>query len=189
MMNQMKILECKNDCAYTKCADNLQCIKRESICDGKFDCKDRSDELCNAECLALPLKLEEKDIVRKCLEDSRVCLSVKQYCDGIGHCPDASDETQAGCTCGDWGLTSCVSGKHNEQIHCLNVNWSTRDECNQSALEFLDFLHSVKTRVETGNDTGLYHCYYHVHRRGSFQVLKRRTIPPPKKKGLKWCHF
>ncbi len=93
--------ECENieECDFTKCAEDLQCVKRRSICDGKFDCKDRSDELCDDNCHTAPLKPEEKDIVKICQEDSSRCVSVKQYCDGIAQCPDASDETQQGCGC------------------------------------------------------------------------------------------
>ncbi len=57
------ILEFGDTCDLTKCADNLQCINRKSICDDKFDCKDRSDERCNDECLEKSIKPEEKDIV------------------------------------------------------------------------------------------------------------------------------
>ncbi len=132
--------ESANDCTHTKCADNLQCLKRTAICDGKFDCKDRSDELCNDVCHAIPLKPWEEDIVKKCKEDMGRCVSVKQYCDGIAQCPDASDETQAGCTCEDWGLTSCTV---KDTGYCMNTNWVQKDSLNQSAFECGDFSQTV----------------------------------------------
>ena len=121
----------ENGCGLTKCAYNLQCVQRKSICDGKFDCKDGSDELCNDGCLAAPLQPEEKDIVKKCQEDSRRCVSVKQLCDGIAQCPDASDETQHGCMCEDWGLMS-FHYKEKTLTYCMNMIWAQRNPLNQT---------------------------------------------------------
>ncbi len=143
--------ESMDECNYTKCANGLQCVRRESICDDKFDCK---DELCDDGCHGQPLRPWEQDIVKKCKEDSHRCLSVKQYCDGIAQCPDASDETRAGCTCEDWGLMSCSIDKHHQRIHCLKVNWAPGDTQNKSVFKCLDFLHIT----ETGNKKGLHHC-------------------------------
>ncbi len=152
---------CENvdDCAFTKCADNLQCINRKSICDREFDCIDRSDELCNDGCHRSPLKPEEKDIVRKCQEDSVRCFSVKQSCDGIAQCPDASDETHVGCMCEDWGLKSCINNKTNPETYCLNVNWiQTEVLLNQSALNCMDILHHMDTEIKMIEyNTGLYY--------------------------------
>ncbi len=105
---------------YIKCADNLQCIKMEAICDGDIDCRDNSDELCDDYCLKTPLKPGEKPIIKKCQEDVDICVPVDKYCDGIAHCPDASDEID--CTCEDFGLRTCQM-EDQWQINCLNVNW------------------------------------------------------------------
>ncbi len=151
---------CENvdDCAYTKCADNLQCINRKSICDGEFDCKDRSDELCNDGCHITPLKPEEEDIVRICQEDLSRCFSVKQSCDGIAQCPEASDETQSGCTCEDWGLKSCINNGTNSETYCLNANWVRTDVLNQSASNCKDILHHIDSEMKMIEYyTGLYY--------------------------------
>ncbi len=154
-------MECADElgCGVLKCADNLQCVHRKSICDGRFDCKDRSDELCNDGCLIKPLEPEEKGIVKKCPEDISRCVSIKQYCDGIGQCPDASDETHQGCTCEDWGLKSCVIHQNQPQMYCINKNWSPSNTLKQSSFKDVncqDFLHEVKTPMTLKeNDTGL----------------------------------
>ena len=100
---------------YTKCADNLQCINKTTICDvhGHINCKDLSDELCkDPSCSAT----DEKSILRRCPGDPNVCIPVEQYCDGIAQCPHGGDETQSNCTCRDWGLTSCKIDKRQKII-------------------------------------------------------------------------
>ncbi len=156
-------VECedKNRCTLTKCADNLQCVNRRSICDGEFDCKDRSDELCNDGCLQTPLSPEEEDVVKECMEDFRSCVSVQQYCDGIAQCPDASDETQAGCSCEDWGLITSSQKETNLQTYCMNVKWDPTDELARSDFECLDYGRNRNTRIKQMllYNPGLYKCY------------------------------
>ncbi len=137
-------------CNFTKCADTRQCVDRKSICDGKFDCKDRSDELCNDRCLKTHLKPEEKGIVKMCQEKTGRCVSVNQYCDGTAQCPDASDETQQGCTCEDWGLISCHSTENNLQTYCMNALWAPDESIfiNQSAIECQDFPQAMDTEIK-----------------------------------------
>ncbi len=142
--------ECQDGtpCNFTKCADNLQCIERGAICDGRHHCHDKSDEMCDDRCLKKALKLEEKDIVKNCQEDSSVCVSVKQYCDGIAQCPDASDETQAGCTCEHWGMRSCNNEENQMKGYCLNPNWASNNAHNRSTLKCLDFLQKLTSPIE-----------------------------------------
>ena len=149
----------------TKCADNLQCVNRRSICDGKSDCKDKSDELCNDGCLKMPLKPWEEDIVKRCQEDLHRCVSVKQYCDGIAQCPDGSDETQAGCTCEDWGLGTCSNTETNLQIYCINANWDPMYALIQSDFECLDSIHNRNTNIKNMvlYNPGLYQCYSYLY--------------------------
>ncbi len=142
-------------CHFTKCADNLQCVKRKSICDEKFDCKDRSDELCNDRCLATPLTPEEEDIVKICHEDFTRCVSVKQYCDGIAQCPDASDETQQGCDCEQWVLISC---SQQENTFCMNADWVTTDTLNQSTFECQDFIQFMNSNMHNMTEYNLGLC-------------------------------
>ena len=150
-------------CSFTKCADNFQCIRRGAICDGNFDCSDRSDELCDDRCLIKPLEPEEIDIVMTCPEDQRVCVSVKQYCDGIAQCPHASDETQASCTCEHWGMRSCHKEENETRVYCLNPNWAPKDALNISTFKCLDLLHKLTTPVEMGEiKTGLYDCNHYT---------------------------
>ena len=137
-------------CELTKCADTLQCVHRKSICDGKFDCKDKSDELCNDGCLKKRLMPWEEDIVKKCQEDLHRCVSVRQYCDGIAHCPDGSDEIDSGCTCEDWSLSSCTRDV-NQQLYCMNKNWAPTDGLDQSSFECQTFLHNINTLKEENN--------------------------------------
>ncbi len=85
-----------------KCADNLQCIEQNYVCDGVIDCLDGSDELCKAPCLTSQLGTLEKTIVRKCKEDTTKCIPVEKYCDRLADCPLGSDEIDSHCTCTDW---------------------------------------------------------------------------------------
>lgn len=41
---QYSITEFKCNNGWTKCKDNMQCIPRNEICNGRTSCKDRSDE-------------------------------------------------------------------------------------------------------------------------------------------------
>ena len=81
---------------YWACKDGSLCIK-VPVCNGKFDCPDKSDELV---CVSI-----------KCKDKSSYLLE-KQKCDGIIQCKDQSDE--ANCTicpegrirCPEWGNTT-----------------------------------------------------------------------------------
>lgn len=42
-----------------KCHDRRECVPKESLCDGKYDCDDKSDEKCDADGNPPPETLEE----------------------------------------------------------------------------------------------------------------------------------
>ncbi|XP_074605062.1 low-density lipoprotein receptor-related protein 2-like isoform X2 [Brevipalpus obovatus] len=90
---------CKNN--EVRCADGEKCIFHEWICDGHFDCNDRSDESnCTEVCGEGSFRCK----------DSK-CIPGHWRCDGNNDCPDRSDEldcpsNEGGCghhrfACGD----------------------------------------------------------------------------------------
>ncbi len=82
-----------------KCANGIQCVEKQAICDDKIDCPDHSDELCTASCLEQKISGGNATIIRRCTEESKVCFPVERYCDGMADCPHGSDELHADCTC------------------------------------------------------------------------------------------
>ncbi len=76
--------------SYWKC-NNIQCIRNESVCDGKtvakgreYGCQDGSDEfntLCGCGADEWPCK------------DGKLCVEISSVCDGAIACEDGSDES------------------------------------------------------------------------------------------------
>lgn len=64
------------------CVDQSTCVLKKKLCDGKFDCKDRSDEGDCARCMPPLLK---------CSKGKR-CIGEAAVCNGIADCEDNSDE-------------------------------------------------------------------------------------------------
>jgi len=122
MKNRGSLLKAEHQFA---CHDGSKCVGKEGdrievdICNGKKDCSDGSDEIC--ECngdIDCKGRLHVKGILKSDIEfdcksgDERV--KMYQYCDGVEDCKDASDEK--GCDkCP--GLTRCTNG----QFTCANV--------------------------------------------------------------------
>ena len=106
-----------------KCADNLQCIEKDDVCDddGRIHCLDGSDALCNAPCLTSKLGLWDRTIVRKCKEDTTKCFPIEKNCDRVADCPLGSDETDSYCTCMDWKLDEC---QLNGLAMCVYPEWN-----------------------------------------------------------------
>lgn len=76
---------------------NGQCISKDEMCDGNFDCDDHSDE--SERCLFPPysdveIKLcDEKEF--KC--NNHECIDLKGLCDFVADCTDGSDENETFC--------------------------------------------------------------------------------------------
>ena len=76
---------------YTWQCNNGECIKFEELCDGNYDCADKSDETVD-ECLLRPCP----SYAFQCAYGA--CITGNFKCDGIVNCVDGSDETRFLCT-------------------------------------------------------------------------------------------
>lgn len=69
-----------------------ECISKDRLCDGKSDCRDKSDEredLCRERKKCAPNELQCGD---------GTCKSKTKFCDKVSDCADGSDEPTT-CTC------------------------------------------------------------------------------------------
>lgn len=70
-----------------QCSHGNRCISPEQVCDGQYDCQDRSDEMdCS--------KLSE-GCHQRCDNNTR-CIPETFLCDGERDCVDGSDEERCG---------------------------------------------------------------------------------------------
>lgn len=70
-----------------KCAHGNRCIPPEKMCDGQYDCQDRSDEM---DCSTLT-----EGCHQRCDNNTR-CIPETFLCDGERDCADGSDEEKCG---------------------------------------------------------------------------------------------
>ncbi|XP_034175255.2 modular serine protease-like [Osmia lignaria lignaria] len=109
------------ECGYTqrsRCGlekfqcNNGQCIASELVCDGRADCKDKSDETyaeCNKPEIICP------GYAFRCSYGA--CVDGDATCNGIKDCVDNSDETLFKCTSASYNAsTSCTK----DQFKCNN---------------------------------------------------------------------
>lgn len=72
-----------------QCSQGNRCIPLDQVCDGQYQCPDRSDE---ANCLVMM-----KGCHHRCDNNTR-CIPETFLCDGERDCADGSDETKCGRT-------------------------------------------------------------------------------------------
>lgn len=75
---------------YTWQCHDGQCIKSEELCDGNYDCDDKSDETVE-ECLLRPCP----SYAFQCAYGA--CITGNFKCNGIINCVDGSDENRFMC--------------------------------------------------------------------------------------------
>lgn len=76
---------------------NGDCIDRDEMCDGKFDCSDLSDE--SEVCMLPPYSETETHICNQteftC--GNRECIKIDKVCDMKADCTDSTDENSTMC--------------------------------------------------------------------------------------------
>ncbi len=102
-----------------KCAHNPKCIWNSQVCDGRYDCRDKSDEhnsLCVCHDEEWPCK------------DGDGCAKSKEVCDGIPNCNDKSDEYESVCI-----LWNCSGGqnkcKDNKRCVSFSETCDGKEDC------------------------------------------------------------
>lgn len=76
--------------AEFQCSHGNRCIQPEQLCDGQYDCQDRSDEM---DCSTMT-----KGCHHRCDNNTR-CIPDTFLCDGERDCADGSDEAKCGRRC------------------------------------------------------------------------------------------
>ncbi|XP_050441670.1 serine protease nudel [Adelges cooleyi] len=76
-------------CKKNTCVDYLKLIAPERLCDGRWDCLDKSDE----NVFSCPQSYCNRTNVYRC-QSSNKCISSELVCDGEGDCPELDDEAQ-----------------------------------------------------------------------------------------------
>lgn len=100
---------------------NGECIRRQDLCDNKFDCRDKSDELyCDRRSSQSDQTCQPTEF--RCA--NRLCVQKMWVCDGEDDCGDRSDERSCGSkgpgdVCAPWEF-ECRSGRQcvPKNYHC-----------------------------------------------------------------------
>ncbi|GJP78953.1 hypothetical protein CLOP_g9211 [Closterium sp. NIES-67] len=90
------------DQSHVECPGLGQCVAPEKLCDGRVDCKDKSDE---AAWYCIPLDCSDPDNSVECV-GTEYCVKPSQVCDGIKQCPGAIDESPGFCL--DYRSSECT---------------------------------------------------------------------------------
>ena len=105
---------------YFECSDG-ECILNIYICDGKFDCYDKSDELmCQFISESFHLNICSYFLFR-CADDE--CISISKLCDDKADCDNQSDEVRCPIKTGASTSIHKVENEHIERSSCPD-GWS-----------------------------------------------------------------
>ena len=95
----MKLSVLSPACKHSfRCDRNTNCISLERVCNGHYDCEDKTDEI---QCSPPPCNTTTHF---HCADGS--CINKDQLCDGVDDCASAEDESSAMC------------GKHKQPSNC-----------------------------------------------------------------------
>lgn len=119
-----------------ECTDKNRCFNYHQICDGKFDCDDHSDEICDF--------CPENSVA--CSVNTTSCFNPRtQRCNGYYDCPSGEDEFNCTTTCTN-AIKCKTSAKciHAHQL-CNGIkdcdDGSDEDSCSSLACnQFFDFI-------------------------------------------------
>lgn len=82
--NQYKHYSCKK--GFVQCKQDLYCVSRRFVCDGIYDCHDKSDEE----------SCENTYFQKYSCDKNSTKIPYFLICDGINDCQDKSDEENCG---------------------------------------------------------------------------------------------
>ncbi|XP_052773694.1 SCO-spondin-like [Mya arenaria] len=107
---------CKGTCKCRpgeyQCLDGLTCIRASDICNGRYDCSDRDDEIgCDSSPTPTPHECPCKEGEYWC-KGNKLCLPASKVCDGVKDCDYDDDERDCapGCKCHP-GQYLCLGGE------------------------------------------------------------------------------
>ncbi|KAL7046079.1 hypothetical protein ACKWTF_002468 [Chironomus riparius] len=177
--NKTITIEPKTCSPYQMTCLNGQCIEKNEMCDGNFDCDDHTDE--SELCLLPPYSVVE---IKICNEDefkcnNHECIDRKAMCNLEVDCSDASDENET--LCEDFPLYCKRNPKKFlcREGSCIDLNltcdglndcgdFSDEEKCNVNECEFVNCQHNcidLKIGYECTCNNGFqkdpnnsYHC-------------------------------